>query len=313
MNFIKSVNQIAIDLLFLPPPMRQHTKINEEQLLRLSEEMNDQGKVNFFSKEPQEVAEKKNELAIVLRELVASSINYCYWYGNSLIRPNGANSNGMYNLVDAALADFRKKGWMDADAHPNYIEKVFKVSMEYLIELLSTQRYPLLEERKRHLLELTERGTQHCGKAIIFARYVVLNKDKHGEELLEELVRNFTGFASDTFLKRASLFFIQLNRQLDWFGDLVNDLFVPADYQLPKVLEYFGVIEYSNILSNKIQEGELIERGSLMECQLRAATILACKKLRKLTGWNVAEIDTWLWTKRKLPKTKFHLTYTTDY
>lgn len=309
MDLIKGVYQISIDLMFLPF-VRHHAKINEEQLLRLSEEMKDQGKVNFYSEEPQEVAEKKNELFIVLRELVASSINYCYWYGNPLIRPNGSNSSGMYELVDAAL----NTNWeptiadMGSMRSNDYYERLFKTCMEYLIELLSCKRYPMLEERKRHLLELTENG-----KGITFARYVILDKDKHGIGILEELVKNFTGFASDTFLKRASLFFIQLNRQLGWFGDLVDDLFVPADYQVPKMLEYFNVLEYSNVLETKIIEGKLIEKGSLMETQLRAATIMACKKLCKLTGWNIAEIDTWLWTKRKLPKSKFHLTYTTDY
>lgn len=310
MDLIKGVYQISIDLLCLPVT-RQHVRINEEELTRLSEAMEDQGKVNFYSEEPQEVAEKKNELGIVLRELVASSINYCYWYGgSSLIRPNGANSSGMYELVDAALNTNWEPTIADLGSlrSNDYHERLFKTCIEYLIELLSCKRYPMLEERKRHLLELTENG-----KGITFAKYVILEKDKHGKAMLEELVKNFTGFASDTFLKRASLFFIQLNRQLGWFGDLVDDMFVPADYQVPKMLEYFGVIEYSNVLETKIQEGKLVEKGSLMETQLRAATITACRKLCRITGWNIAEIDTWLWTKRKLPKTKFHLTYTTDY
>lgn len=314
MDLIKGVYQIATDLLFLPTPMRQHAKINESMLSLLVDEMIKSGKVNFYSKEPQEVAEeKKNELFIVLRELVASSINYCYWYGNGLIRPNGTSSTGMYKLVDAALAEWNSPDaslmkMLEGFTSIEHYEKVFQTSLYYLIELLASQRYPLLEERKRHLLELVEDG-----KAITFAKYVVINKDRHGEELLEDLVRNFTGFASDTFLKRASLFFIQLNRQLGWFDELVNDLFVPADYQVPKMLEYFGVIEYSHDLKFKITEGKLIEKGSLMECQIRAATIMACRKLCKLTGWNIAEVDTYLWTKRKLPRKRFHLTYTTDY
>ena len=309
MDLIKGVYNIATDLLFIPTPTRQHAKINEEKLIAFADEMKLMGKVSFYSEEPQEVSEEKNELFIVLRELVASSINYCYWYGNSLIRPNGASSTGMYNLVDAALETHKDP--MDVGLNQcsiGHYERLFKESIGYLIELLASQRYPMLEERKRHLLELVEDG-----KAITFAKYVVLNKDKHGEELLEDLIRNFTGFASDTFLKRASLFFIQLNRQLGCFDGLVNDLFVPADYQVPKMLEYFGVIKYSNDLGFKITEGKLIEKGSLMEVQIRAATIMACRKLCKLTGWNVAEVDTYLWTKRKLPRKRFHLTYTTDY
>jgi len=311
MDLIKDVYKISIDLLYLPTPMRQHAKLNDEKIKTLADKMKENGKVNFYSSEPQEVAEKKNELFIVLRELTASAINYCYWYGNSLIRPNMASSSKMYELVDAALNAEMIKKPIDPDlgtVSNKYYERLYKTCIDYLIELLSIERFPLLEERKRHLLELTENG-----KGVAFANYVVLHKDKHGIEVFEELVKNFPGFASDTFLKRASLFIIQLNRQLGWFGNLVDELFVPADYQVPKMLQHFGAIEYSNDLGFKIQEGKLIEKGSLMEVQLRAATVMACKEIMKLTGWNISEVDTWLWTKRKEPKSRFHLTYTTDY
>lgn len=309
MDLIKGVYQMSIDLLCLPTPMRQHAKVNNLKTELLAKQMLDDGKVNFYSSEPQEVAEKKNELFIVLRELTASAINYCYWYGNSLIRPNGANSSKMYELVDTALnAEWKK---IDPDlgiVGTRYYERLYATCIDYLIELLSIERFPLLEERKRHLLELTENG-----KAITFSNYVIHNKDKDGYGVFFDLVKNFSGFASDSFLKRASLFIIQLNRQLGWFGELVDKLFVPADYQVPKMLQHFGSIEYSNDLGFKIQEGKLIEKGSLMEVQLRAATVMACKEIMKLTGWNISEVDTWLWTKRKEPKSKFHLTYTTDY
>ena len=313
MNLIKGVYDIAEEFLNLPVPTRQHVKLNPEKINELVRQMVEDGKVNFYSTEDQEVEEKKNEMAIIVRELTASAINYCYWYGNSNVRPNGANSGGMYDLVDAALApdDLMIPGIADLSPKRSlkYFEEVYATAIEYLIELLSVQRYPLLEERKRHLLELTENG-----KAIRFTRYVLLNKNnKNGAQMFEELVKTFTGFASDTFLKRASLFFIQLNRQLGWFPNLMNNIFVPADYQVPNVLCHFKTIEYSNDLAYKIQEGKLVKQGSLMECQIRAATIVVCKQLMDITGWTVADVDTYLWTKRKLPRKKFHLTKTTDY
>lgn len=316
MNLIKGVYDIAENFLSLPVPTRQHVKLNTGKVNDLARQMVEDGKVNFYSTEDQEVKEK-NELAIIIRELTASAINYCYWYGNSNVRPNGANSGGMYDLLDASLSNLMKV--YDITNHLptpmtaysraiNQIIQVYKESIDELIEGLSIQRYPLLEERKRHLLELTKNG-----KGMEFARFVLLNKEKHGEQLLEELVKRFTGFASDTFLKRASLFFIQLNRQLGWFPNLMNEIFVPADYQVPNVLCHFETIEYSNDLAYKIQEGKLVEKGSLMECQIRAATIIVCKMLMKTTGWSIADVDTYLWTKRKLPKKKFHLTITSDY
>ena len=104
MDLIKSVYDISEEFMNLKVPNRLHVNISEEKLLELSEIMPEEGIVNFYSEEPQEVIKEENvELKIILRELIASSINYCYWYGHGDIRPMGANSNGMYELVDAAM------------------------------------------------------------------------------------------------------------------------------------------------------------------------------------------------------------------
>lgn len=297
MDLVKGVYDIAKEFLTQKKegksPLRQHVELNTHQIKNLAVQMQEEGKVNFYEEEPQE--SDKDIFKIILREMVASSINYCYWYGSSTIRPMDSNSASMYELVDAAIGN-----------HPENLN--FESSIRYLIELLSLYRYPLLEERKRHLLELVEDE-----KALTFARYVQVKYGRSGSKIFEELVKNFQGFASDIFLKRASLFMIQLYRQLGWFENFMQELFVPADYQVPKMLEYFKAIKWGNDLGYKIQENKLIEKGSLMECQIRAATIIVCKELCGLTGWNVADVDTWLWTKRKLPTGKFHLTYTTDY
>jgi len=305
MDLIKGVYDISEEFLNLPSSYPQHVVRDNDKITDLVNQMSQDGVVNFYTEEDQEVKKKKNVLYIILRELIASSINYCYWYGNANIRPNGANSGMMYDLVEEAMKGF------DTNPSTAVYETLLMFSrcIDHLISLLSVSRFPLLEERKRHLLELTENG-----KGIKFATYVSRNFDKaSGQTILEKLVKTFTGFASDTFLKRASLFFIQLYRQLGWFYDLVKVLHVPADYQVPNVLNHFGAFYYSNALSFKMQEGKLIEPSSLMECQLRAATVLVCKQICGATGWNIADVDTYLWTKRKLPRTKFHLTKTTDY
>ncbi len=312
-NLIESVYGVSEDFLNVNP-MPSHARLMRNGIQDLAKRMTDEGIVNFYDKEPQEVLTKdeideledggfdtkekwfsdEDLLHLIVRELVAASINYCYWYGASMIRPMGASSTTMYNAVDSALQFFS--------------QETFPGHIEHLVQELALQRFPLLEERKRHLYELLEDG-----KGITFARYVIINKN-NPENVFRELVQNFPGFASDIFLKRASLFMIQLYRQLNWFEDFMSDLFVPADYQVPKMLWTFKAIEYSNVLQLKIQESKLIEKGSLMECQLRAATIQAVKKLHELTGWNIADIDTWLWTKRKEPvDPRFHLTITTDY
>ena len=36
-------------------------------------------------------------------QLMASAVNYCYWYGSHNFRPNGANSTEMYKLLDSSF------------------------------------------------------------------------------------------------------------------------------------------------------------------------------------------------------------------
>ena len=62
-----------------------------------------------------------------------------------------------------------------------------------------------------------------------------------------------------------------------------------------------------------INNSILINKHSLEEIQIRAANISVCKDLQNITGWNAADIDTFLWCNRKLTDKPFHCTITTDY
>lgn len=265
--------------------------IKDDEIEKLAEQMIEDGKPIFF-----EDGEYRTGIYIeILKELVASSINYCYWYGTSTIRPNNASSTSMYINVEEVFQDTKTHALN------------FESRIGSLIGKLSENRFPLLEERKKHLLELCEGR-----KAERFADMII--KEEHPEKLFHEMVKMFQGFASDAFLKRASLFFIQIYRKFGWYkDDLMTILHVPADYQVPKILNHFGCIEYSAKLEYKIKNSQLITQHSLEELQIRSATVKACTMLSYGTGWNIADVDTYLWTKRGLTDEPFHLTITTDY
>jgi hypothetical protein len=252
--------------------------------------MNKEGLTQFTMPNPEDINKG------ILIELIASSINYCYWYGNGNVRPNDVHSGAMYALVEEAFKDYK----------PQFFG--FRDSIDTLINDLSFNRFPLLEERSRHLKELIDKD----GPAfvnMIFSHHTDSDFDGH----FNFLIRNFHGFSSDTFLKRASLFFIQLYRKYGWFQNAMKILHVPADYQVPKILKHYSCLYYKSDLDLKIKQGELIPKHSLEECQIRAATIIACKMLQDETGWNIADIDGWLWLRRKTAIEPFHLTITTDY
>ncbi len=86
-----------------------------------------------------------------------------------------------------------------------------------------------------------------------------------------------------------------------------------ADYQIPNVLRALGILDYNDELAARIDRGELIEADSKEERAIRAASILAIEELAAAQGVGVADVDYWVWLKRKEPKTPFHLTLTTAY
>jgi len=226
-------------------------------------------------------------------ELVANSINYCYWYASPYFRPGNSSAMKMYELLDKTFYENLKLGG-DLEF------------LDHFIDQLIIYRFPLLEDRIKHLKEVNELWFDFSS---IFLRHL-----QNGyEPPLQELIRFFPGYASDIFLKRASLFFLTMNRKFGCFHNYLNNVFVPADYQLPRVLKNYGCISYSYGLENKIRNFELIEKGSLMEAEIRSATILVCKKIQENTKMSIANIDMWLWSRRKECSNPFHLTITTDY
>ena len=236
----------------------------------------------------------------IVRELVAASINYCYWYGKDTVRPNGAGSTRMYELLGDAFEGFK---------HADVVS--FSECLQRFGKMLSKERFPLIEERIGHLKQLAPYGIEYCIQ--IENRYGVgYGPNIDIEFLMNELVENFPGFASDIFLKRATLFFIQLHRRFGWFDDELHLLHVPADYQVPKMLEHFGCFSYAPVLKMQIETNQHVPKNSLEECEIRAATILTVKKLCELTGWNVSDIDSFFFLNRHSATHPFHLTITTD-
>lgn len=283
MDIIKSVFDIAEK--FMEDP--KHVLISKSMLRSLVSIMEEEGPKKF----PNELnVEEVNLIDEIKLELLADSINYCYWYGSSNIRPNNTSTVLMYELLNKTYARH---------------QKIDKAMVSDFVALLAENRFPLIEERRNHLFEVYDN--------LYDFPYKIADETENIEPLFNKLVKSFPGFAADMFLKRASLFFIQLNRKFGWYKDTINELPVPADYQVPKMLEFYGALVYKPDLTARIQDGRLIPKGSLMECEIRAATIIACRLISKTIGWTSQQIDSWLWLRSQKCDRPFHLTITTDY
>lgn len=128
------------------------------------------------------------------------------------------------------------------------------------------------------------------------------------------LATTFPEGYADEVLKKPQLAVSALWREARSRGfDGDCDLTGFADYQIPNVLRSMGLIEYAPDLAAKIDAQQLIEANSVDERAIRAASILGLEALAKAQNVGVADVDYWVWEKRKQPTTPFHLTLTTAY
>ena len=249
---------------------------------------------------------KNHEYELVAYELIAGSINYCYWYGRHDIRPNNSSSTLMYELLDESFKEAKC-------TFNEHFSSLCYDAITIFIKKLSLYGFPMLENRVKHLKEIQNSIKKNGVDIINTISYRSDRNELSIEELLEILVVNYPGYAGDIFLKRAFLFIMMLYRRLKWFKDEIYKVPIPADYQIPKMLKYLGCIDYSSSLREIVDTNRQILSGSQMECEIRAASIITCKKLAEETECSMTDIDTYLWLKRKECKDPFHLTITTDY
>jgi len=251
---------------------------------------------------PQDAIEKMER--IIWYDLIASSVNYQYWYGKSNVRPNDAGATKMETLL--------------AEAFNSYGSTQI-VSIEHVISIFSArmaeERFPAISDRIRHLEELIRKDST-LTRGFDFVSYFAMAVEENAVDInnsLRMMITNFPGFAEDQFLKRAFLFFHILHRRMGWFKEEIKKVPIPADYQIPKMLRWLGCIEYENELKNLLYDNKFIPNGSLIECEIRASSILACRMLSDKSGYNMGAIDQYLWSRRKECTDSFHLTVTTDY
>jgi len=286
MNLVNSVFEIAEKFM----DNSVYVDINDEQLELIANDMKLEKPKKFPTKDV------KDEFKSCLLQLIGGSINYCYWYGSSYIRPCDSSSTKMFEVVEHAFQLYNPSGGVHS------LDKC----LDDLIKYLSMERFPLLEERIKHLNELRLNGQD-------FIKTVIQYKEQNIEFLLNSMVQIFPGYASDIFLKRAFLFFAQLNRIFGWFEEDMYNIPVPADYQVPKMLQQYGILDYDEELQDAIEAEVHLSKWSGAECEIRAATILACKQLCKKTEWSMPDVDAYFWLRRKEATIPFHLTVTTDY
>ncbi|KPJ00316.1 UPF0553 protein C9orf64-like [Papilio xuthus] len=248
---------------------------------------------------------------------VTDALNFCFWSKNKEKQWVVDGFTG-YFALEAALNRAIKNG-VDI-TNPEFYSKITK---EQLLDIMKGDTdviIPLFEQRISVLHEI---GSILIEKFNGTFETCVKEANKSAIKLLEIVVDNFPCFRDEamyngqavSFYKRAQILVADMWNFFNgtsWgqFEDIDN-LTMFADYRVPQVLVYFGVMSYSDELMNKLNNDELLESGSDEEIEIRGCSIHAVELLKKRIEDEIKEkqlavsvpnsslIDYYLWCYRR--------------
>lgn len=220
----------------------------------------------------------------------------------------------------------------------SYLAGLSRSDVELLFEPANDVEIPMLDARHRILKsvgqQLVDQYNGRFHNLVDDARPYLY---AYGDGLVDRLVDDFPSYADTAeismanrthevvFHKRAQLAVAMTLGRLgptDEFSVEDSAAFTLfADYNMPNILRYYGVLEYEDDLAATVDAEELLEANSREEVEIRAATIAAADELLKeinarrdaddvVTG---AHLDAKLFLMRDEVDTPVHKTRTTAY
>jgi hypothetical protein len=271
--------------------------------------------------------------------LVLDTLNFCFWSDDPerrwRVNWRGELVDGYVALV-AALAAAVEAGYPIHDAR--WLANVSEQDAATILQPAEGHtNIPLFHERVANLHEL---GTALLPYGSNPASAFISAAGGNAIALVHSIVAKLPSFNDVTtwqytetglpgnevrFYKRAQILVGDLGgglagSHLADFTDL-DQLTAFADYKVPQILRWLGVLVYDDALATVVDTRTRIPAGSRMETEIRAATVVACDRIvavmadigRSITA---AELDWLLWSRSQmLPgrSTPYHLTETIFY
>lgn len=212
---------------------------------------------------------------------VFNSISFSYWG-----EPKWAveHKRGTWDII-TSIGRAIKEGKPVFD--PAYLKQLSEGEFEDILRGNNNTRIPLLEERLQILRQLGITVAQQYGG--LFTN-TVTTEDAAG--LVDTIIGAFPVFQDYAwykgqkvyFNKRAQLLVSDINyttkRKLNRLNR-IDQITACADYILPLVLRYHGVLEYSIWLAGQVDQKIRIPAGSEEEVEIRANTIQAVELIKQ--------------------------------
>jgi hypothetical protein len=132
-------------------------------------------------------------------------------------------------------------------------------------------------------------------------------------EALAESLAELPFFADHGFYKRAQIAANDLHLAGVVRYPDIGRLTIFADNLVPHVLRHEGVLTYSGVLAERVDNGIELPAGCREEQEIRACALHACEAIARRFQVAPALLDNWLWNKGQGLPGRPHITRTTFY
>jgi len=248
-----------------------------------------------------------SEEKVVQLSFVEDVLNFCFWPDKNKPKwtvewpKSGAASGGWYGLV-ACFERGLAEGASILDA--GYLASISADDARHFLRGVGDIEIPLFRERIENLREAGKVLAEKFGGQFINA---VESSDYDAVKIARLVIENFSSFRDIShldgqeikFFKRAQICPKDLSYVLAAHGKKIKNLdqlTAYADYKLPQMLRMFGILEYEDTLSDKVDNLIELPHDSREEIEIRSASIWAVELLRRhLRTLSAGEIDNTLW------------------
>ena len=295
-----------------------YVKINYEKLNNF---INNLDELNYqhWSKE---VNLNLNEKEWIILAILIESMNFCFWakpkwkieYHKDIL----SGSNALFYSVIKEVENNKK--FLDI----NYLYNLKYQDFKKIFTSVEGE-IPLIENRFNNFKEVV--NVIH-NDSNFFTELFKINSD---QELLKFITSKFISFDDKSLYKGEIIYFNKratlLVNDLYYLSDTirknvknVNNLSGCADYGIPRTFRDYGILEYNNILAEKVDNEKEILHDSHMEVEIRANMLYAMELIKEKLQEkgiiiNSVELDNLIWWmgKKQDKKTPAHHTITIYY
>jgi hypothetical protein len=256
-----------------------------------------------------------SDMQILHWMFLIDSLNFSFWE-RTPGHPFVVNYKGKRNTGYASLCACINRAIDEGVdiVNPDFWSRVSETDMEHIFRGDEDVEFPMLMERMTVMRE--------CGDVLLEKfdgdfRNVISQSENSSQKLMEIVLKHFSSYRDTSRYKGEEVFFykrVQILVADIWstfegrshgnFND-ISKITMFADYRVPQILLYLGILEYSPFLLEQLKSNIIIQKGDPLESEIRGNSIYAVELIKNALSdsiGNVTEdvnsitIDYHLWT-----------------